>query len=197
MNTTGSIFLMRHGETDNNRLNVWQCTRDVPLNENGREQAREIIPIINSIKPEIVITSDLDRARETASIACSSLDKVEYIVERRFRERSCGLAEGLATTEVRKRFGLTGILDGTEIDRIPGAEPYAEFRERVMEVMESYSAELSGRKALIVSHGGVMRTFYYHAIDPMYDAHVFRNCSIISLAKTSHSWELIDTYNTG
>lgn len=198
MNTSGSnLFLMRHGETENNKANIWQCTRDVPLNENGRAQARETIPIINSIKPEYVITSSLSRARETASIACSSLENVEFIVEERLQERSCGLAEGMTTSEIREKFGLTMELTRTEIDRIPGAEPYAEFRKRVMEAIEQYSTELVGKKVLIVSHGGVMRTFYDHGIAPMSDVHSFRNCSIISVARNSHSWELIDSYNTG
>lgn len=197
MNTSGSnLFLMRHGETDNNKMNVWQCTKDVPLNENGRAQAKEAIPVINSIRPEYVITSSLTRAKETAKIACSSLENVEYIVEDRFMERSCGIAEGLTTAEIRERFGLTMELVRSAIDIIPGVEPYSAFHNRVMEAMEYYSNELAGRKVLIVSHGGVIRTFYDHNIAPISSVHVFRNCSIISVAKNSHSWELIDSYNT-
>lgn len=197
VNTNGSnFFLMRHGETEKNRMHVWQCTTDSPLNENGKNQAREAIPVINSIQPEYVITSSLSRAKETARIACSSLENVEYIEEKRFMERSCGSVEGMTTDEIRQKYGLTMDIVRAEIDIIPGVEPYTHFLGRVMEAVEHYTREFAGRKVLVVSHGGVMRTFYDHNIAPIPHGMVFRNCSIISVAKNSHSWELVSKYNT-
>lgn len=197
MNTSNSnLFIMRHGQTETNRLHIWQCSMDEPLNDVGRSQAESVSSIIGEINPEIVITSNLKRAVETARIASGRLDDVEFVVEKDLRERSCGEAEGLTTPQILDRYGIRMEMINSDVDRIPGAEPYSEFLSRITGAMDRLRIEYEGRKALIVSHGGVMRTFYNTCIGPVPSGVVFRNCSILSLRKENGTWEIIDKLNT-
>ena len=169
---------------------------DEPLNDAGRSQAESISSFVREINPQIIVTSNLRRAKETAMIAAGKLNGVEFVVEKDLRERSCGEAEGLTTSQILDKYGIRMEMMSTEVDRIPGAEPYNDFLERILSAMDRVRLEFAGRKALIVSHGGVMRTFYNHSIGPVPSGMVFRNCSIISVRKENGSWEIVDKLNT-
>ncbi len=62
------LLLVRHGETDYNRFNIIQGTRDVPLNEIGRRQAVELSEKLSGIPIDAACSSCLSRAYETAKI---------------------------------------------------------------------------------------------------------------------------------
>lgn len=193
---SSNLFIMRHGETDTNKLHIWQCSMDEPLNDAGRSQAESASSIVSEINPDIVITSNLRRAKETARLAASRLNGIEFVEETGLRERSCGEAEGLTTTEILEKYGIRMEMISTDVDRIPGAEPYDEFLQRIMASLERIRTEYSGKKVLIVSHGGVMRTFYNHSVGTVPSGIVFRNCSLISIRKENGSWEIVDKHNT-
>lgn len=61
-----TFFLIRHGETEWNRLDKKQGHVDIPMNETGHTQAQSIRPLLETLKIERVISSDLIRAIETA-----------------------------------------------------------------------------------------------------------------------------------
>src|SRR5690606_21641226 len=62
------LLLARHGETDWNREGRWQGHANVPLNERGREQARELAQRLAGVAIDVIYASDLARAHETALI---------------------------------------------------------------------------------------------------------------------------------
>lgn len=169
---------------------------DEPLNDNGRMQAREASRVVSEIRPEFVIYSTLQRARETAMIAAGDLEDVEFLSEPDIRERGCGNAEGLTTDEILDRFGIRMEMSSSEVDRIPGAEPLDAFRDRIMAAMGRLYEEYRNRRVLLVSHGGVMRTFYNQSYSGLPEGIVFRNCSIISLARAGDLWRIVDKHNT-
>jgi broad specificity phosphatase PhoE len=70
-----TLLLVRHGETDWNRDGRWQGGSDTELNDLGREQARALAGELNG-GIDVVYSSDLARARETAEIVCASADSV-------------------------------------------------------------------------------------------------------------------------
>lgn len=197
MNTNGSnFFLMRHGETETNRNHIWQGSQDIPLNDNGRRQALEAALLVREIDPEFVITSNLSRAIETGDLAATYSKKAKFVVDPNLRERGCGAVEGLTTTEIQEKFNIHMEMTSTQLDNIPGAEPYNAFIDRIMTAMQKIYTEYSGRRVLVVSHGGVLRALYDENIGNLPGGMVFRNCAILSLHMENNRWSILDKYNT-
>ncbi len=187
---------MRHGETETNRNHIWQGSQDIPLNANGRKQAEEAALIVKDINPEFVITSNLTRAIETGEIAAKLAGKARFIIDPELRERNCGEVEGLTTLEIQEKYGIKMDMTSREVDSIPGAEPYKDFEARVMSALQKIYTEYNGRRVLLVSHGGVIRSFYETTIGKLPSGIVFKNCSILSLRLNDNNWTLLDKYNT-
>lgn len=169
---------------------------DEPLNQTGREQAREAAKFIGTLKPEIIVSSDLKRARETAQIVASYIGEVEIKVEPGIRERGCGKAEGLTADEILQAYGFKMEMTSRSLDNVPGSEPYDHFAGRVLETFNRLYDSYGAEKVLAVCHGGVMRTFYNEQINPIPFGMVFRNCSVISTVKENGKWDIVHRYNT-
>ena len=60
--------VVRHGETIWNRERRVQGITDIPLTENGIEEAKKLVPIVKELNIDVVISSPLDRAKQTAKI---------------------------------------------------------------------------------------------------------------------------------
>ena len=154
--TLEHLILLRHGETDWNRNQRLQGHRDIPLNAIGHHQALDAAPSIVALRPSVMVSSDLSRARETAS-AVSALTGIEPTVDERLRETSMGLWEGLTRDEVVA--GWPGEWDRWRTTSAHAAPPEGESRwqvaQRANEVVEELDAGTAPR-ALIVSHGGLI-----------------------------------------
>ena len=91
------FYLVRHGQTDWNRDSRLQGQTDVPLNDAGRQQIRELADKMKAadLKIDTVISSPLVRASESAHIIVDKLGfKKDIIIENNFIERNFGLLEG-------------------------------------------------------------------------------------------------------
>lgn len=154
--TLEHLILLRHGETDWNRTQRLQGHRDIPLNAAGHHQAINAAPSIVALRPSVIVSSDLTRARETAS-AVSILTGIEASVDTRLRETSMGLWEGLTRDEVIT--GWPGEWDSWRTTSAHASPPKGESRwqvaQRASEVVDELDAGSAGR-ALIVSHGGLI-----------------------------------------
>ena len=169
---------------------------DEPLNDSGRSQAREAASFVKALRPEVIVSSDLSRAKETAQIVASYLEDVEMKVEPGIRERACGNAEGLTADEIMKKFGFRMEMTSSSLDSVPGAESYEHFAQRVTETFNRLYEEYGTSKVLAVCHGGVMRTFYNEQINTVPLGMVFHNCSIITTVKENGRWNIVDRYKT-
>ena len=99
------IYIFRHGETDWNRERRFQGHTDVPLNLKGREQALELKSHLQRLNPEIILSSDLSRALETAKIASEGMSIPIHISES-LREARLGAPEGMLRDEILKKYVL-------------------------------------------------------------------------------------------
>jgi broad specificity phosphatase PhoE len=152
------ILLARHGETDYNRppqrVQGWI---DIPLNDRGREQARELAAAAASEGDiRALWTSQLSRARETAEIVGAELG-LEPRVDERLAESNRGDWEGRLLDDVQRDDpeGWAAWRRAGEASRFPGGESLAEHMERVAAALDEIaSGELP---ALVVCHGGTIR----------------------------------------
>src|ERR1700741_2656837 len=97
------LLLVRHGETDWNRERRFQGHADQPLNETGREQARAPATDLDGNGIDLIYTSDLARARETAEIVGAQLG-LDVVAMRELREIDVGEWEGLTWQEIEERY---------------------------------------------------------------------------------------------
>ncbi|TQJ32261.1 histidine phosphatase family protein [Microbacterium sp. SLBN-146] len=161
-----TIILVRHGETDWNRDRRIQGRTDIPLNETGREQARHAASALREqlggIAP-VVVSSDLSRAEETASIIAESLGVDVSRTYADLRERAYGDAEGVSTSEFFSRWG-----DWYSAD-VPGAESRDDLRERALTALRRVVRDARRDTApvsptvVIVAHGALIREVILHA----------------------------------
>jgi probable phosphoglycerate mutase len=151
-----TILLARHGETDWNSERRWQGHADRPLNEVGREQARELAETLTDRAIDVVYSSDLLRAHETALIVGERLG-LPVSVDAGLREVDVGDWSGRVHSEIegldpagyrRWREGGKGWA---------GGESYEEMGERVVAAVLRLAARHPGETVLIVTHGGSIR----------------------------------------
>jgi probable phosphoglycerate mutase len=153
-----TILIVRHGETDWNRDGRWQGHSDTPLNERGREQARELAASLDGV--DAVYASDLARARETAEIVAERVG-LQVHLDARLRERGFGGWEGLTAEEIESRFAdqhrrwQAG--EGFGAD---DAEPFETMLERVQSFLEDVVRGHPEGTVLVVAHGGSARVAY-------------------------------------
>ncbi len=153
------LYLVRHGQTDWN-LDPARCqgSTDTPLNDAGREQARRLGRELRGRGIETVVTSELSRARETAELAREELDpQPPLTVDPRLAEADRGTWEGRSFPEITETEPevWAAYREHPETFRFPGGESLAEQQRRVLEAVRD--AALSGRVALLVTHGGSIR----------------------------------------
>jgi broad specificity phosphatase PhoE len=156
-----TILLARHGETDWNRDGRWQGHSNTSLNRRGKEQARKLAEELSE-EIDVVYSSDLARARETAEIVAGRLG-LDVRVDERLRERGFGSWEGLTRPEIEER-------DAEALARwragnghgAHDAEPYDVFAERMRDFLDDVIQRHPGERVLVIAHGGSIRVI--HAI---------------------------------
>lgn len=145
-----NLLIVRHGQSEWNAVARWQGQEDPPLSDHGRRQAFAAAASVGAV--EIVVASDLERSRVTAEIIAEQVGIGPIQLDPDLRERHAGEWQGLVRDEIHERY--PGWL---ESDRRPeGWEPDEEVQERALAAMRRWAAV--GDTALIVSHGGLIRT---------------------------------------
>lgn len=185
------FYLFRHGQTDWNKEKRIQGHSNIPLNEEGRVQALKLRDVISSLNLDIIYSSDLDRAFETATISSQGLN-IEIVKEKRLREASFGKAEGMLLADIIKEFGEDSWQRFMKLDRdhLDACFPEGETRRSSIERMRSVIDEVisSGKyqRVGISTHGGVVRNLlgsYLMDSDPggVFDIPI-PNCVIYELS---------------
>ncbi len=152
------IVMVRHAETDWNAERRFQGHADTPLNELGRSRIEPVTEALRSWKPDVIITSDLSRAREMAEAAGAALG-VEVIAMEGLRECSYGDWEGKTLAEVRREHGED--LDRwrraeADVPRGDG-ESLTGMQERALDAIASIAREHTGRTIALFAHSGPIR----------------------------------------
>ena len=141
-----TVCLIRHGETDWNSIGMLQGRKDIPLNEVGILHAKQCRQVLKSSQWDVVITSPLKRAKQTATIINEKLN-VPVIEMVDFVERDFGLAEGMTFDERNSKFPNRSY---------PKQEERISFHKRVIEGFNTINHRYVDNKILIVAHGGVI-----------------------------------------
>ena len=153
--TKTTIGLLRHGQTNWNIDFRLQGVTDIPLNETGIEQARIAGAVLADLSLQgqpwdLILTSPLSRARDTAVMVGEAIGIPGVSVEELLLERSFGEAEGLSHEEWKSKYNDT--------NHVPGGETLEQLEARAWILLQRLVDHHEGKRVLTVSHGALIRT---------------------------------------
>lgn len=155
-----TIYFIRHGETDWNAERRYQGQTDIPLNDNGRAQARRNGEVLRTLLPGIAeahfVSSPLERTRETMQIVRATLGLApeQFEVDRRIIELNYGHWEGQLASDLvhTDPEGIAARAADPYLWRPRGGENYVDISRRLADWLTTLN-----RDTVAVSHGGVSR----------------------------------------
>ncbi|MGW4485509.1 2,3-bisphosphoglycerate-dependent phosphoglycerate mutase [Amycolatopsis sp. NPDC004368] len=161
------LVLLRHGESTANAGDLFAGHLDVPLTSAGVGEARAAAEGLAGWVPDVVYSSPLARAADTAAIVRSVLaPTVATVYHPALVERHYGVLQGIGRAEARARFGAEAVACWR---RSPdGVPPGGESLEMLHERLRPYWLEEllplleSGRSVLVVAHGNSLRMLLAH-----------------------------------
>jgi probable phosphoglycerate mutase len=176
-----TLALVRHGQTDWNVAQRMQGSSDVPLNARGRQQAFEAANRLSAGldgRPwDLIVSSPLLRAQETAKIIAAVTGCKMGPVRPQLVERDYGDAEGTTEAEISFRWP-----DGN----IPGLESNEAVVARSTAELERLAAQFKSENVLIVCHGTLIRLTLTSLTG--HDPGDILNCSAATLSATAAGW---------
>jgi broad specificity phosphatase PhoE len=183
-----TAWLVRHGETEWARLGRHTGRTDVPLTETGREQARTLGRRLAGHAFELVLTSPLSRASDTAALAGFATIAV---ADPDLREWDYGAMEGRLTAEIRADYPGWTIWRGPW----PDGETIEEVAARADRVIARIRA--AGTDALVFSHGHLLRVLAARWLgQPATLGGIFAlGTATISILGWEHDAPVVETWN--
>lgn len=175
-----TFAFIRHGQTDWNRDDKLQGSSDIPLNAHGREQAHEAAGILADGGWEVVVSSPLMRARETAKIIAHDLGIELGPSYPAFVERDYGPLEGTSSSETIARWPHRDY---------PGAESLDSVVSRGLAGLARVAGDFRDRDVVIVAHGTIIRYTLAALAGRPLDA--IRNGSISTFRLEGDRWEVL------
>ncbi|NWL87289.1 MULTISPECIES: histidine phosphatase family protein [unclassified Paenibacillus] len=180
------VGLIRHGLTDWNKIGRIQGQSDIPLNEEGRGQAKKLAERLladQKYKWDFVITSGLSRAQETGEIIAKTLNIPLYDPDSRLVEKAFGQVEGLTAEERETLWGV----DWKQRDL--GQESDEAIQERALSFLKEIGEKYSDNNVLVVSHGGLLAQLFTVLYQNKCTERI-GNLSLTILEKNDHNWDM-------
>jgi len=158
------VCVARHGETDWNIAGILQGWSDVPLNEEGRRQAREMAAEFADWGFSRIYSSPLSRALETAEIISAALRLGPPVCHEGLKERNFGVVQGVPKSELAE---LNPVLLQQILKRNPACsfeqgETMDECASRVLDAIMHIGGCHGGERVLVITHGWVMDVITRH-----------------------------------
>ena len=181
------LYIMRHGKTDWNAQYRLQGGTDIPLNDEGREMAREAAKRHQNLPFDVCYVSPLKRARETAELFLEGR-QIPVIVDERLREMGFGKYEGYDHIYEKPDCPIYKLFkDPVNYVAVDGAESFEELFARTGDFLREVAEPLvrEGKNVLIVGHGAMNTTIInrYRKIplERFWDT-LCKNCELVQLS---------------
>jgi len=195
------LIVWRHGNTDWNASHRVQGQTDVPLNAIGRQQAVDAADLLIKLRPDVIVSSDLHRAADTAA-ALAALTGLTIGYDKRLRERFFGAWQGLTMTEVADLHPeeYARWTDGEEVGG--DVETLYDLGARVSAGLEA-AAALSppGGTVVVATHGAAARQGIGHLLgwplEQLRTLRALQNCHWVELTHDKQRGWQVAAYNVG
>ena len=158
------LLLVRHGQTEWNATRRYQGHSDPPLNETGLTQARQLAARLQPLHIDLLFSSDLQRAVQTARILAAGRD-LPLQTDPRLRELNFGVLEGHTFDEglaLWPQMIQKWVDDNNQPPQ--GGERMDELTQRVLQFYEETLQPCDGKTVLLVAHGGPLRVLLQHLL---------------------------------
>ena len=198
-----TLIVWRHGETDHNAGGIWQGQLDTALSDKGREQARRAALALAAYSPSVIVSSDLQRAADTARTLASGVG-LEVRYDARLREIHAGQWQGMTAGDVAEQFpeAQAALAAGDDIARGVDGESLGQVAERTRAAVDELLADLApGLCAVIATHGVSGRAVVASLVGM--DQHLawqsfagLHNCHWAMLSEYAAGWR-IEAWNVG
>lgn len=165
------LLLVRHGETEWNRVSRFQGGIDVPLNENGRQQAQQVAEFLKDVPIDFAVTSPMLRPKETAEVILQHHPHVNLQLQPQFREINHGLWEGKFESEIQQEYGE--LLHQWKVTPATVQMPEGENLQQVWDratiawddIVQSTPMSSTGVKTgLVVAHDAINKVILCHVL---------------------------------
>lgn len=167
------IGFVRHGNTNWNIEKRAQGHSHNPLNETGHKQAHAVGQRLAKENWDVIISSDLLRARQTAEIIASYMEEQPIVYDKRLREMSRGQIEGTIEEERIKIWGK----DWRKLNL--GEETVEEIRGRGIQFVKDILKQYEGQRILVITHGRFLIETLHELCPDQTDLKVpIKNCSV-------------------
>jgi phosphoserine phosphatase len=174
-----TFYLVRHGETENNKKGKTQGWLDTPLTDQGLKNASTVAERLQGVDIDHVYSSDLGRAFITAHVIVEKLNIVQRLTRaRELREINYGVC-GDKDRDVAKR-EFPGYK--TNVNFVfPDGESFAQMQKRVLGFVKDLEEKHGDKTVLLVTHAGVIRgiisffegwNFEEHLKDPISNEYI-------------------------
>lgn len=188
------VIVVRHGETVWNAVGRQQGQLDTALSDLGQAQARAVAEALAGAGIDVLYSSDLGRALQTAAVIAERLG-LQARPEARLRERHLGILQGLTMEEFRQRHPAEhAAFQQQDIDwAIPGGESIRQRHERSVAGAAELAERHAGQAVAIVTHGGVLESLMRHALGLRPDTprrFSLFNAGINTFTVTAGQWRL-------
>lgn len=175
----GKLILVRHGQTEMNAQKLYFGKLNPPLNDLGISQAYEAKDKLLNINYDIIYSSPLERAKQTAEI-CNYLDK-EIIYDSRLEEINFGIFEGLTFKEISEQYPneVKEMEKNWKSFNYITGESLEELYQRAVSFLETLDYT---KDNLIISHWGIINCIISYFVSGTLDTYwKFKvdNCSIV------------------
>jgi len=165
LETVTTIYLLRHGHTEETEKGKLYNDPKVELTERGREQARALGVWLSTCKPDVLVCSTAQRVRSTAEIIETEVGLKAVPVEG-LNEWSVGDWEGRTYVDVKandpeiyKAWSMNPIENAP-----PGGESITDLCTRIREHVKQLIKDNEGKTIALVSHAGVIRSILVDAL---------------------------------
>lgn len=156
-----SINTMRHAHTQYNAEKRYAGTIDIPLSKIGIQDARHVAQKLVEYKFDVVITSTLKRAIQTAQILVG--DSIPIAQNKLCDERNFGIMEGLTWDDIQALQPPVLMINvGNDLHTVnpKGGEPFEDVWERAKQFRREIFDSYTGANILVVSHGVFLQMFH-------------------------------------
>lgn len=181
------IIFIRHGETTGDVEDRYGGDYDDHLSEKGNQQSKQVAESLKDRGIEIMYSSPLIRAKESADIIADKVGST-VVIEPSVKERNqYGILTGMVKAEAKEKHPEMVEALKDRMNTIEGAESYEDFSNRIIEAFQKLSVQTEHEVIGVLWHGGPMRVLFRDILK-WGELKQIDDCSFVELQKYDDRW---------